>query len=97
MRRLRTRCESCGEVALRASDIVVAGPAGPGQVNWSFRCPVCGVDVEQCCDTETARLLLMSGARPAPPEPPPLDLADLESLRELLERPDFVTLMGEAR
>lgn len=96
MRRLRTRCETCGEVSLRASDIVVSGTGEADQVTWWFRCPECGVGIEQRCDAETARMLLISGARAkpeAPPVAPPLALADLALLRELLARPDFVDLM----
>lgn len=93
MRRLRTRCEACGEVPLRADDILVSDTAEPGRATWSFRCPGCGNVVEQHCDAETGRLLLMSGARQKPAAAP-LGMADLLSLRELLDRPDFVALMA---
>ena len=92
MRRLRTRCEACGEVPLRADDILVSDTIEPDQASWSFRCPGCGDVVEQRCDAETRRLMLMSGARQKPAAAP-LGLADLASLRELLDRPDFVDLM----
>lgn len=95
MRKLRTRCEACGEVSLRANDIVVSGTNEPDQVSWWFRCPECGDGVEQRCDVETGRMLLISGARAkaTAPVPPPFSLSDVECLRELLERPDFVDLM----
>ena len=93
MRRLRTRCEACGEVPLRADDILVSDTTEPDRTTWSFRCPGCGNVVEQRCDAETGRLLLMSGARQKPAAAP-LGFADLMSLRELLDRPDFVALMA---
>ena len=99
MRRLRLRCEDCGEVTLPANEVIVAGAAEPGRVNCSFRCPVCGGDSEQGCDVSAGRLLLMGGARPKPaasPVAPPLGLADLVLLRELLNRPDFVEIMRKA-
>jgi hypothetical protein len=71
----------------------VSGTADPDQATWSFRCPGCGDIVEQRCDAETGRLLLMSGARQKTARAP-LGLADLLSLRELLDRPDFVALMA---
>ncbi|MFL6124523.1 hypothetical protein [Actinophytocola sp.] len=99
MRRLRLRCADCGEVTLPASEVSVSGTAEPGRVNCSFRCPVCGGACEQGCDVATGRLLLLGGARAKPaaaPAPPPLGLADLVLLRELLNRPDFVEIMGRA-
>lgn len=96
MRKLQTRCGTCGEVSLRANDFIVSTAAELDQMNCWFRCPGCGVDVEQRCDAETGRLLLMSGAHTgaanaAPARP--LGLADLAALRELLDRPDFIDLM----
>src|SRR3712207_2182754 len=91
MRRLRLRCEDCGEVTLPANHVTVSGSAEPGRVNCSFRCPVCDMDTEQGCDVSAGRLLLMGGARPKPAADrvaPPLGLADLVLLRELLNRPD---------
>ncbi len=98
MRRLRLRCADCGEVTLPASDVTVSGAAAPGRVQCSFTCPVCGGISEQACDVQAGRLLLMGGARPkasAAPVAPPLGLADLVLLRELLNRPDFVDIMGK--
>ncbi|TDV54861.1 hypothetical protein [Actinophytocola oryzae] len=98
MRRLRLRCEDCGEVTLPASDVIVSGAAEPGRVNCSFRCPVCGGASEQGCDVAAGRLLLMGGARTRPaaePVAPPIGLADLVLLRELLNRPDFVDIMAK--
>jgi hypothetical protein len=92
MRRLRTRCEACGEVPLRADDILVSDTVEPDQASWSFRCPGCGNVVEQRCDAETRRLLLMSGARQKPATQP-MGFGELASLRALLDRPDFVDLM----
>lgn len=98
MRKLRLRCPSCGEVTLATSDLFVSGLADADRVTCSFRCPECGVDHEQECDIMTGRLLLLNGAqvKRAAPAAPPLGLADLESLRELMERPDFVKLMRKA-
>lgn len=99
MRRLQMRCGGCGEVSLRANDIVVSGTDDPSQVLYWFRCPGCSADVEQHCDAGTGRLLLMSGAQLKPAAvrvAPPLTLGDLVPLRELLDRPDFVEIMGKA-
>lgn len=96
MRRLRLRCEDCGEVTLPAGEVTVSGTAEPGRVNCSFRCPICGGNSEQGCDVSAGRLLLMGGARAkqaAAPVAPPLGLADLVLLRELLNRSDFVDIM----
>lgn len=96
MRRLRLRCEDCGEVTLPAGEVTVSGTAEPGRVNCSFRCPICGGNSEQGCDVSAGRLLLMGGARAkqaATPVAPPLGLADLVLLRELLNRSDFVDIM----
>jgi hypothetical protein len=97
MRRLRLRCADCGEVTLPAGEVVVTGAAEPGLVTCSFRCPVCGGVSEHGCDVQAGRLLLMGGAKARPtaaPVAPPLGLADLVLLRELLNRPDFVEIMG---
>lgn len=99
MRKLQMRCGACGEVSLRANDIVVSGTADPTEVICWFRCPGCAEVVERQCDVSTGRLLLMSGAQLKPavaPVPPPLGLSDLESLRELMDRPDFVEVMRKA-
>lgn len=100
MRKLRLNCGDCGEVTLPASDVTVSGAAEPGRVQCSFRCPVCGGISEQACDVSAGRMLLMGGARvkqAAAPVAPPLGLADLVLLRELLNRPDFVEIMGRPR
>jgi len=84
-------------VTLPASEVTVSGTAEPGRVSCSFRCPVCEGPSEQTCDVSTGRLLLLGGARVKPataPSAPPLGLADLVLLRELLNRPDFVEIMG---
>jgi hypothetical protein len=97
MRRLRVRCEGCGEVTLPASEIVVSSTDNPGRVNCSYRCPRCGTPGEREFDASAGKLLLMGGARAepaAPPVAPPLGLADLALLRELLDRPDFVDILG---
>jgi hypothetical protein len=99
MRRLRLRCDDCGEVTLPAGEVTVSGTAEPGRVNYSFRCPVCGGVAEQGCDVSAGRLLLLNGARAKPAAAPvaaPLGLADLVLLRELLNRPDFVDIMRKA-
>jgi hypothetical protein len=99
MRRLRLRCADCGEVTLPATEVSVSGTAEPGRVTCTFRCPVCGGASEQGCDVAAGRLLLLGGARVRPaaaPVPPPLGLADIVLLRELLNRPDFVEIMGRA-
>lgn len=98
MRRLRARCEVCGEIGLAASDIVVAGTSEPGRARCSFHCPECGRLNVQYCDIGAARLLLLGGARGDTTEVPParpLELAHLDELRELMERPDFITLLGK--
>ncbi len=98
MRRLQMRCEACGEVSLRANDIVVSGTTDPDEVSYWFRCPGCAEGVERRCDVATGRLLLMSGAQmkaPATHAAPPLVLGDLVPLRELLDRPDFVEIMRQ--
>jgi hypothetical protein len=86
-------------VTLPASEVTVSSTAEPGRVNCSFRCPECGVDGDQHCDVSAGRLLLLGGAqvKRAKAPLPPLGLADLVLLRELLNRPDFATLMGRAR
>jgi hypothetical protein len=97
MRRLRLCCADCGEVTLPASEVTVTGTPEPGRVTCSFQCPVCGGASEQGCDVSAGRLLLMGGAKAKPataPVAPPLGLADLVLLRELLNRPDFVEIMG---
>jgi hypothetical protein len=99
MRKLRTRCAECGEVGLSASDIVVSGMTDRGRVRCSFRCPECGQTNVQYCDVEAARLLLLGGARGEPAAEslvPPLGPGDLDELLALMERPDFVALMGKA-
>jgi hypothetical protein len=99
MRRLRVRCETCGEVALPAAEVLVAGTSDPGRVSCSYRCPECGVTGTQDCDVAAGRLLLLGGARAEAagfPVARPLGLEDLDSLRELLDRPDFVALMKKA-
>jgi hypothetical protein len=96
MRRLRLRCEDCGEVTLPAGEVTVSGSAEPGRVSCAFQCPVCGGASEHGCDASAGRLLLMGGAQmkqATAPVPPPLGLADLVLLQELLNRPDFVDIM----
>ncbi len=88
MRRLQTRCHTCGEVTLTANDFIVSATTC-----W-FRCPGCGVDVAQSCDPETGRLLLMNGASRRP-ERTRMGTSDLTALRELLERPDFIDLIRQ--
>jgi hypothetical protein len=96
MRRLQTQCDTCGEVSLRANDFIVSTTADFDQVNCWFRCPGCGADVEQHCDAETSRLLMMSGAHTRIARAPrgnPMGQAELDELRAALERPDFIDLI----
>jgi hypothetical protein len=95
MRRLRVRCDHCGEVTLPAGDIVVSTAAG--HMSASFRCPCCGLHAEQGCDTEHGHMMLLNGARNDRAEAPPLGLSELVLLRELLDRPDFVDIMARPR
>jgi hypothetical protein len=99
MRRLRVRCEVCGEVGLPANDVVVSGTSDPGRVRCSFDCPDCGQTGVQYCDVGAGRLLLLGGARGEPSSVPlvrPLGLSDIGELRALMDRPDFITLLKKA-
>jgi hypothetical protein len=98
MRELRVECRVCGEVTLPASEVTLTGAHDPDQVMFVFHCPECGTACRQVLGLAAGRMLLMGGAGRDPvaaPERPPLSLADLDTLRELLDRPDFVSLMSK--
>lgn len=63
MTTIRATCPSCGDVRLKALDVVVRVCANDNQGSYCFRCPSCGLRVTKSADSRIVDLLASSGVR----------------------------------
>ncbi len=63
MTTIRATCPSCGDVRLKASDVVVRVCANDNKGSYCFRCPSCGLRVTKSADSRIVDLLASSGVR----------------------------------
>ena len=57
MTTIRATCPSCGDVRLKASDVVVRVCANDNKGSYCFRCPSCGLRVTKSADSRSASQL----------------------------------------
>ena len=57
MTTIRATCPSCGDVRLKASDVVVRVCANDNKGSYCFRCPSCGLRVTKSADSRIVDLL----------------------------------------
>jgi hypothetical protein len=90
---VRVTCPNCNDIAVTVSEVrVVRDPAGD---RFRFHCPRCGVAAEKKAVGRVADMLLAAGAAETVTPPPELSLpglspADLDTLRQDLEAPDWL-------
>lgn len=94
MTTIKATCPGCGEVDLKADDILLRIGAASTVNCYGFNCPDCGDYVEKPADDRVVRLLLSGGVVPVPvhvpaevlepKEGPPLTYDDLLDFHELL-------------
>ena len=63
MTTIRATCPSCGDVRLKASDVVVRVCANDNKGSYCFRCPSCGLRVTKSADSRIVDLLASSGVK----------------------------------
>ena len=63
MTTIRATCPSCGDVRLKAADVVVRVCANDNKGSYCFRCPSCGLRVTKSADSRIVDLLASSGVR----------------------------------
>lgn len=100
MTTIKATCPGCGEVDLKADDIILRIGAASGANSYGFTCPDCSEFVEKNADERVVRLLLSGGVVPVPVhvpaealEPhtgPPISYDDILDLHQLLESDDWV-------
>ena len=100
MTTIKATCPGCGEVDLKADDILLRIGASTTVNCYGFNCPDCGDYVEKPADDRVVRLLLSGGVVPVPvhvpaevlepKEGPPLTYDDLLDFHELLEGEDWL-------
>ena len=107
MATIRAICPTCADVELTTQDLRVQVCSDTNRGSYSFRCPSCRMAVAKQAEPRIIDLLVSSGVRmqlwrlPAelrePKIGPPIDWDDLLELHELLERPDWLAQLLEAR
>lgn len=107
MTTIKATCPRCGEVDLTTEDIVLRIGAAPEANTYGFTCPGCRRYVEKAADERVIRLLLSGGVIPVPlhvpaealeaRQGPPFTYDDLLDFHEILERDDWMELLGEHR
>jgi hypothetical protein len=60
---IRANCPACGDVQLRASDLVVRVCSDDESGSYTFRCPTCTVAVAKGASKRIVDLLVSSGVR----------------------------------
>ncbi len=63
MTTIRANCPACGDVQLRASDLVVRVCSDDESGSYTFRCPTCTVAVAKGASKRIVDLLVSSGVR----------------------------------
>jgi hypothetical protein len=96
MRRIRMRCTACGEVLLSADEITMTETHGGERVTCTFSCPGCDEPRALAFDVVAGRMLPLTGTSTRPEPVGPLTEAHVSTLYELMDRPDFVSLMAKA-
>lgn len=99
MTTIRANCPTCGDVQLRASDLVVRVCSDDEQGSYTFRCPSCSLAVAKEASRRIVDLLVSSGVRmqvwriPAElrerREGPPITGDDLLDFHLQLEQPGW--------
>ena len=99
MTTIRANCPTCGDVQLRANDLVVRVCSDDESGSYTFRCPTCAVAVAKGASKRIVDLLVSSGVRmevwrlPAelsePRIGPQLQPDDLLDFHLMLERDDW--------
>lgn len=84
--RVRTNCDSCGQVAVQPRTITVLRSAG-AEAEGLFECPVCTRVVTMPVDKHALSVLVARGATECADTDPhgPIGLADLRRLQSLLD------------
>jgi endogenous inhibitor of DNA gyrase (YacG/DUF329 family) len=96
---IRANCPTCGDVQLRANDLIVRVCSDDETGSYTFRCPTCAVAVAKGASKRIVDLLVSSGVRmevwrlPAeltePRVGPVLQPDDLLDFHIMLERDDW--------
>lgn len=63
MTTIRANCPTCGDVQLRAADLVVRVCSDDESGSYTFRCPTCAVAVAKGASKRIVDLLVSSGVR----------------------------------
>ena len=63
MTTIRANCPTCGDVQLRASELVVRVCSDDESGSYTFRCPTCSVAVAKGASKRIVDLLVSSGVR----------------------------------
>ena len=106
MTTIKATCPTCGEVDLKAHDILLRIGSPSGVNSYGFTCPDCGDFVEKPADDRVVRLLLSGGVVPVPVHipaeameerlGPPLNYDDLLDFHVLLQGDDWLDeLLGD--